>query len=61
MLRRRILDAAALPYVYVQFDASWHLPGDPHPDPRAAQAIARAVAERLSARVAFRRVPPSGG
>jgi hypothetical protein len=47
MLRRRILDEAGLPYVHVKLDPNWHLPGDPHPDPRAAQAIAIAVAGRL--------------
>jgi hypothetical protein len=47
MLRRRILDEAGLPYVHVKLDPSWHLPGDLHPDPRAAQAIAIAVAGRL--------------
>jgi hypothetical protein len=31
----------------VKIDASWHLAGDLHPDPRAAQAIATAVAGRL--------------
>ena len=50
MLRRRILDEAGLPYVHVRLDPSWHLPGDLHPDPRAAQAIAIAVAGRLSGR-----------
>jgi len=49
MLRRRILDAAGLPYVHVQLDPSWHLPGDLHPDARATQAIAIAVAGRLRA------------
>jgi len=48
MLRRRILDEAGLPYVPVTLDPSWHLPGDRHPDPRAAEAIAIAVAERLA-------------
>jgi len=47
MLRRRILDEAGLPYVHVELDANWHLPGDRHPDPRGAQAIANAVAARL--------------
>jgi len=52
MLRRRVLDAAGLPYVQVQFDSSWHLSGDPHPDARAARVISIAVAERLrSARI----------
>jgi hypothetical protein len=50
MLRRRILDEAGLPYVHVRLDPSWHLPGDLHPDPRAAQAIAIAVAGRLHGR-----------
>jgi hypothetical protein len=50
MLRRRILDEAGLPYVQVQLDPSWHLPGDLHPDARAAQAIAIAVAARLRGR-----------
>jgi len=49
MLRRRILDAAGLPYVHVPLDPSWHLPGDLHPDARATQAIAIAVAGRLRA------------
>jgi hypothetical protein len=51
MLRRRILDEAGLPYVHVQLDPSWHLPGDLHPNARGDQAIAIAVAERLRARV----------
>jgi hypothetical protein len=48
MLRRRILDEAGLPYVHVKLDPSWRLPGDSHPDPRAAQTIAIAVAGRLA-------------
>jgi len=47
-LRRRILDEAGLPYLKVRLDPAWHLPGDAHPDARAAQAIAAAVAARLS-------------
>lgn len=50
MLRRRILDEPGLPYVRVELDPSWHLPGDLHPDSRAAQAIAIAVAARLRER-----------
>ena len=46
-LRRRILDETGLPYVRVRLDPAWHLPGDPHPDARAARAIAAAVAARL--------------
>jgi hypothetical protein len=47
LLRRRILDEAGLPYVRVELDPSWHLPGDLHPDSRGAQAIAIAVAGRV--------------
>ncbi len=47
MLRRRILDETGLPYLQVKLDPSWHLLGDLHPDPRAARAIALAVAGRL--------------
>jgi hypothetical protein len=52
MLRRRILDDTRLPYVHVILDPSWHLPGDLHPDSRAAEAIAIAVARRLRGRYA---------
>jgi hypothetical protein len=54
MLRRRILDETGLPYLQVPLDPSWHLPGDLHPDPRAAEAIAVAVATRLSPRLSRR-------
>jgi hypothetical protein len=33
-------------------DPSWHLKGDLHPDPRAAHAIAIAIAARLKADLA---------
>jgi hypothetical protein len=46
-LRRRILDAAGLPYLFVQIDRDWRLPGDVHPNARAAATIAAAVAARL--------------
>jgi len=46
-LRRRILDEAGLPYAQVGIDAAWRLPWDRHPNPRAAHAIAEAVASRL--------------
>jgi hypothetical protein len=49
-LRRRILDEAGLPYVWVGLDGSWRIPHDGHPDPRAAHAIAVAIAARLQAR-----------
>lgn len=47
VLRRRILDEAGLSYVWVALDPSWRLPSDLHPDPRAARAIAVAIANRL--------------
>jgi hypothetical protein len=49
-LRRRILDEAAVPYVRIELDAAWRLPWDRHPNPRAAHAIAAAVAARLRGR-----------
>jgi hypothetical protein len=47
ILRRRILDETGLPYVWVELDPSWRVPGDSHPDARAAHAMAVAVAARL--------------
>ena len=47
ILRQRILDEPRLPCVLVQLDPSWRIRGDGHPDPRAAQAMAAALAERL--------------
>jgi hypothetical protein len=47
ILRHRILDESQLPYVLVQLDPLWRIPGDGHPDPRAAHAMAVALAERL--------------
>jgi len=46
-IRNRVLDDAGMPYLWVQLEANWHVPGDPHPDARAAHAIAAAVANRL--------------
>jgi hypothetical protein len=46
-LQRRILDEGGLPYVRVKLNPAWHLPGDSHPDVRAARAIAAALADRL--------------
>jgi hypothetical protein len=46
-LRRRILDETGLPYVSVDLDAGWRIPSDSHPNPRAAHAIAVAIATRL--------------
>ena len=49
-LRHRILDETGLSYVWVEIDAAWRLPWDRHPNPRAAHAIAAAVAARLRGR-----------
>jgi hypothetical protein len=46
-LRRRILDETGLPYVWIAIDDAWRLPWDRHPNARAAQAIATAIAARL--------------
>jgi hypothetical protein len=48
-LRRRILDEPGLPYVRVDVDPSWRVPGDVHPNAYAAHVIAAAVAARLHA------------
>jgi len=48
-LRRRILEEPGIDYVQVKLDPSWHLQGDLHPDPRAAHAIAMAIAAKLRA------------
>jgi hypothetical protein len=50
VLRRRILDEAGLPYVWVELDPSWRIPVDQHPDRRAAHAMAVAIAARLQGR-----------
>ena len=47
MIRRRVLDDAGLAYVQIPLDPNWRLPGDSHPDARAAHAIAVAIAARL--------------
>lgn len=47
LLRQRVLDDAGVPYVSVAIDAAWRLPWDRHPDARAAQAIAEAIAAKL--------------
>jgi hypothetical protein len=49
-LRRRILDEAGLPYLWIEIDEAWRLPWDRHPNSRAAHAIATAVAARLRGR-----------
>lgn len=48
-LRRRILDDGGVPYVFVELDDGWRLPGELHPNARAAAVIASAVASRLRA------------
>jgi hypothetical protein len=57
-LRRRILDAPGLPCLMVEIDPAWRLPGDVHPDARAARVIAAAVASRLRSSI---RQPPAPG
>ena len=52
MLRRRILDEASIPYVFVEIDSSWRLPWDRHPNARAARSIATTIASELRGRLA---------
>jgi hypothetical protein len=47
VLRRRILEESGVSYLRVALDPTWHLKADLHPDPRAARAIALAIAARL--------------
>ena len=51
-LRRRVLDDLGLPFVVVDLDAAWLLPGNLHPDAHAAGVMAAAVAGRLRPLVA---------
>jgi hypothetical protein len=46
-LRQRIIGNSDLPVVRVELDRSWRIPGDGHPDARAARAMARAIGDRL--------------
>jgi hypothetical protein len=46
-LRRRILDDAHIPYIFVDIDSSWRLAWDRHPNARAAHAVAVAIAAKL--------------
>jgi hypothetical protein len=48
MLRHRILDEPGVPYVLAEIDPAWRVPGDVHPNARAARAIAAAIAARLT-------------
>jgi hypothetical protein len=50
-LRRRVLDEAQLPFVFVEIDEAWRLPGALHPNARAARFIAMAVVARLQGHV----------
>jgi len=58
-LRRRVLDDAAVPYLWVEIDAAWRLPWNRHPNPRAARAIAAAVTRRLREQGVIRAAEPS--
>lgn len=51
-LQHRILDDSCMPYIIVRIDSTWRLPRDRHPDPRAAHAIAAAIAAELRRRTA---------
>lgn len=55
VLRRRILDKANIPYVFVDVDSSWRLPWDRHPNARAARAIATAIVNELRTRLTLAR------
>jgi hypothetical protein len=46
-LRERIFEGSGLPLMRVELDGRWRIPGDGHPDARAARAIADAIANRL--------------
>jgi hypothetical protein len=46
-LRHRIVDGTGMPYVLVEIDSKWRLAWDRHPNPRAAHAIAVAIAAEL--------------
>ena len=51
-LRERVL--AGLPYVRVELDPHWSIPGDGHPDSRANRAMADAVLAVLAAHLPAR-------
>ena len=46
-VRQRVLDGMDIPVVRVELDGRWRIPGDGHPDARAAHTIAVAIATRL--------------
>jgi hypothetical protein len=47
VLRRKVLDDASIPYVFVDIDSSWRLAWDRHPNARAAHTIATIIANQL--------------
>lgn len=47
LIRSRVLGNIDLPTLWVPLDSRWRLPGDWHPDARAARAIALAISNRL--------------
>src|SRR5262245_21976257 len=46
-LRQRILEQSGLPYAYVELDPAWRLAWDRHPNAKAANVVAAAIAARL--------------
>jgi YD repeat-containing protein len=46
-LRQRILDEGGLTYMLIELDPNWRVPGDKHPDARAARFIAEAIAAKV--------------
>jgi hypothetical protein len=46
-LRSRVLDEAGIAYIAVPIAPDWRIPGNQHPDARAARAMAEAVAMAL--------------
>ena len=47
-LGQRVLEGSGVPVVRVELDRAWRIPGDGHPDARAARTIAKEVADRLA-------------
>jgi hypothetical protein len=58
-LRERILDESRVPYLKVDLDPFWRVPGDVHPDARAAHVLAAAVAAKLTGERVARSVSDS--
>lgn len=56
-VRRRVLDEAALPYVFVEFEDGWRIRGDQHPNAATARQIAMAIVERLDLNTPARAAP----